>query len=1005
MSRVFRIAKAMSLLLATVMIGHQDARVYALTLKLESHQLQNGAGTTSLPQGLSGNRFDTLLAELKEVVSQGEAKTKAAPELGFADITKLTDLKESLIGENEKIEEYFDQLESVLKQKRLPAEILNRHAQEVREYETKYTALMTHLGSIESAHESTTGMLGKLTSKLTGQKLSINWNELTSQTLSFLEANIPAPRRAPLDPRNLPHRSLKPDQAIAPKLTRDEWLKAFPSTVGDARANSIAVRTSGKKKPVSAGATAPPTPDDLAETVEVKFTLEIRQLADSLERNPVKIFNWVRNNIEFTPTWGSIQGAQLCLETKICNAFDTASLLISLFRHSGVPARYQMGTIELPIEKARNWLGGFTDARAAARFAASGGIPSAGTVEQGGVLRSIRLEHVWVSAYLDYIPSQGAVQFEGDTWVSLDASFKLYDRVVGEDLASRLGFNIGPVLQHLDNTTTFDSTNASITNVDTAFIDRTYLDLSNKLKLTFPSGDHRPAFPAPIIRKKDLPIVGAALPYGMRAQGPAFSTLPPSLRHSLTLWLGDDLGNRFVEFQTSLPEIAGKPLALLYEPATQADTRLIQAAVPDEFIRDPAPETLVSRIMERIPAHLVNVRPVIQVNGITTAAGEPTAMGRMLTLHARFDAPTVTTPTSTLSTVTWGRYGITLDLAGVSSEGLRSKVARYQELARQLQATTNRSLVANIPHELVVLSWFNQVDELSQLLGRAGKLAFARYPSLGFSYSPQSVTQTLGVVTRVNIDGFIIDIARQFHVVSALGGDTAVEAAYNLQIGFLSSLLEGLVTAKFFNGPNSTLTGISTSSALSAAAEQRIPIHLLHKFNLEASLPLLDDGYDKDSIRDWVNAGRGVLVAQRPPTVDGHLISGYAAIDLATGDGAFIVNEARAGWLKLLCPNEATEFRQCAPWFVTAVDLLFLVTASFLIAVLLEALLFELLALTALALAIIPPSALAAVLLAGFGLLSVAGCTDAILRANPFSCVKDILRFVYFWRTGTPAPF
>ena len=50
---------------------------------------------------------------------------------------------------------------------------------------------------------------------------------------------------------------------------------------------------------------------------------------------------------------------------RACNAFDTASLLIALLRVSNIPARYQMGTIEVPIEKAMNWLGGFSDPRAA----------------------------------------------------------------------------------------------------------------------------------------------------------------------------------------------------------------------------------------------------------------------------------------------------------------------------------------------------------------------------------------------------------------------------------------------------------------------------------------------------------------------------------------------------------------------------------------------------------------------------------------------------------------
>ena len=84
-------------------------------------------------------------------------------------------------------------------------------------------------------------------------------------------------------------------------------------------------------------------------------------------------------------------------------------LLISLLRFSGIPARYQMGTIEVPIEKFKNWAGGFTNAEAAASLFASGGVPSVvRRVNQSGQVVTVRLEHVWVKAFVDYTPSGGA---------------------------------------------------------------------------------------------------------------------------------------------------------------------------------------------------------------------------------------------------------------------------------------------------------------------------------------------------------------------------------------------------------------------------------------------------------------------------------------------------------------------------------------------------------------------------------------------------------------------
>jgi transglutaminase-like putative cysteine protease len=87
--------------------------------------------------------------------------------------------------------------------------------------------------------------------------------------------------------------------------------------------------------------TDPLTTDDLAETIEVQFTPAIQAKAAELNHNPTKIYNWVRNNIEYVPTYGSIQGADYCLQTKQCNDMDTASLLIALLRKAyGVRLAY-----------------------------------------------------------------------------------------------------------------------------------------------------------------------------------------------------------------------------------------------------------------------------------------------------------------------------------------------------------------------------------------------------------------------------------------------------------------------------------------------------------------------------------------------------------------------------------------------------------------------------------------------------------------------------------------
>ena len=62
----------------------------------------------------------------------------------------------------------------------------------------------------------------------------------------------------------------------------------------------------------------------------MKLTNAIRAKATELHKNPSEIYRWVHDNVEYIPTYGSIQGADYVLQTKRGNAFDTASLLIGL---------------------------------------------------------------------------------------------------------------------------------------------------------------------------------------------------------------------------------------------------------------------------------------------------------------------------------------------------------------------------------------------------------------------------------------------------------------------------------------------------------------------------------------------------------------------------------------------------------------------------------------------------------------------------------------------------
>jgi len=99
-----------------------------------------------------------------------------------------------------------------------------------------------------------------------------------------------------------------------------------------------------------------PTPDDLNSTIDVQITPEIEDLAEMLGHDPVAIYEYVRNNFEYEPYYGSLKGSQETLWEEAGNDADLASLLIALYRASGIPARYTDRTIiKEELEPRRNF--------------------------------------------------------------------------------------------------------------------------------------------------------------------------------------------------------------------------------------------------------------------------------------------------------------------------------------------------------------------------------------------------------------------------------------------------------------------------------------------------------------------------------------------------------------------------------------------------------------------------------------------------------------------------
>ncbi|NWG38410.1 MAG: transglutaminase domain-containing protein, partial [Hydrogenophilaceae bacterium] len=230
----------------------------------------------------------------------------------------------------------FDTVRQHLLDNKLPAELLLRHDAAVRDYHERRAEYDRLMQALLDADASKTDLSAPL-----------------KQLAAFMAAHPSQKSHTPTDPNKLPFGTpkakvrapIETEQGFKQGLFNPRKLHGWqPYTL--AAAGSL----SGIVLP---GATVSQTPTaaDLAETEDVPLTPAIRAQAAALNNNPVQIHNWVRNSIEFIPSYGSIQGAELTLQSKRGNAFDTASLEIALLRAAGIPARYAYGTVQLPADQ------------------------------------------------------------------------------------------------------------------------------------------------------------------------------------------------------------------------------------------------------------------------------------------------------------------------------------------------------------------------------------------------------------------------------------------------------------------------------------------------------------------------------------------------------------------------------------------------------------------------------------------------------------------------------
>lgn len=491
----------------------------------------------------------------------------------------------------------------------------------------------------------------------------------------------------------------------------------------------------------SGSASVPPAEADLKEDgVDVVFTAAIKEIAESLQHDPIKLYEYVKNNCTYQPYWGSLKGARGALAERGGNDADLASLLIALFRFSGYPARYAEALVTVDIERAKNWLGMDED-RQVGYFLATAGIPDVEELYRGAKIEQIRFRHIFVEVYLPYGDYRGRQNSDlHKLWVPLAPAFKSMRHVAGLDSESSALFDAEQFMQELAAGTTI-SDDGAIIAMDGSLITSwmgTYQDaLEDFIDGYNPLMSFNDLYGYSHIEEKHDPILPITLPFES-APATRYSAFPNLMHHRVKIQLsywGTDLdadeeegglGTQEIRYMAPTASVIGRRLTLSYRPATTADEELLQQYDGNIF---------------GTPCFLIHMYPQLTLDGAVVAENTDATPGQGIDNAAislgldenirieLYKPGEVVFPERRSDTiVTVGDYmGIVLDCGAVAKEYLEESSRRLAVAIDAKSADVERMLGEQL--FMTGAAYFYQFDAQAEAMAQQAGVRWFRNPS------------------------------------------------------------------------------------------------------------------------------------------------------------------------------------------------------------------------------------------------------------------------------------
>jgi RHS repeat-associated protein len=583
-----------------------------------------------------------------------------------------------------------------------------------------------------------------------------------------------------------------------------------------------------------------------------RITAEIQTLATGLENDPLAIYDYVYNHLNYIPSWGLLKNPRETLLAGAGNAFDQAALLSALLEAAGFQTRYVWGNIRVSKTAAMNWVGA-TDPAVVGDVFASGGIP---TTDEGSTLR---LTHIWVEV------------FDGGTWHSLDPSFRTYSEQAEQDLRPLMGYDLPTFIDDAEDGATITPDyvqNLNQTNIRDDLA--TYaLNLVNYLR------DHDTfIYPEELIGGRQIE----------RIQSTAY---PPSLPYTVVENLGqaNDIPDDFayvlnvrlpgIDYTVNVDDIAGERITVFYECATPADCQRLEDG---------------GGVYNVYPAYEVHMVPRLRIGGTVVATGDAVQLGSW---GHRLDA-TIATPISGWSPsffqyLTAGEwYALPMRLQTVSSRALSRHVDLLNEAMSQGLDPDDERVLGQILY-LLGLSYFNEVGLGDRIDARLAEVV--HIPHLAMMIASRNLIVWVDYLQRpVMLDPASHTVDVRLNVASAISAENPADAARE-RAWFFSAGMRGSAAEHAIIEQLRTVPAISTVQILDRAIEEGQRIYYITPDNKDVIIPLLGHSYYiLDSIDDYVSAGWHVVISQDPITYGQWHGSGWIVLDPGSGSAGYLIS-------------------------------------------------------------------------------------------------------------------